>query len=193
MQLSAEEPVKPRRPSTGFGNSRQSHTSPLQDLKTELRARWPEWCTVSFYAALVALAIPFHEPWVDEAQAWQLARSLSLPALFKTYIRYEGSPGLWYFLLWILNRAHIGYTVLHWICGVIALAAASLLVFASPLPRYLKLTLPFTYFLMFQYAVIARNYVLVPILLFSVAFCWKKSPLVVMEASRAQFTGASCC
>jgi hypothetical protein len=179
MQLSAGEPVKLHGPSAGFSTSAQNHNSPFQGLRTELHVRWPEWCTVSFYAALVALAIPFHEPWADEAQAWQLARCLSLPALFKTYIRYEGSPGLWYFLLWILNRAHIGYTGLHWICGVIALAAASLLVFASPLPRYLKLTLPFTYFLMFQYAVIARNYVLVPILLFIVAYCWKKSPLVV--------------
>jgi hypothetical protein len=161
------------------GKYQQPRTSPLHGLRAELRSRWPEWCTVSFYAALVACAIPFHEPWVDEAQAWQLARSLSLPALFKTYIRYEGSPGLWYFLLWILNRAHIGYTGLHWVCGIIALAAASLLVFASPLPRILKLSLPFTSFLLFQYAVVARNYVLVPILLFTVAYCWKKNPLLV--------------
>ena len=179
MQLSAEEPARLHGPSAGFANSLPNRTSPFQGLRAELRLRWPEWCTVSFYAALVAWAIPFHEPWVDEAQAWQLARSLSLPALFKTYIRYEGSPGLWYFLLWILNRAHIGYADLHWICGVIALAAASLLVFASPLPRVLKLSLPFTSFLLFQYAVVARNYVLVPILLFTVAYCWKKSPVIV--------------
>jgi len=179
MQLSAEEPQRQHGPFAGFADSAQDRTSLFQGARNELRARWPEWCTVSIYAALVAWAIPFHEPWVDEAQAWQLARSLSLPALFKTYIRYEGSPGLWYFLLWILNRAYIGYAGLHWICGIIALAAASLLVFASPLPRILKLSLPFTSFLLFQYAVVARNYVLVPILLFTVAYCWKKSPLVV--------------
>jgi hypothetical protein len=179
MQLSAEEPTQLHGPSAGFAHSLPNPTPPFQGLRAEMRLRWPEWCTVSFYAGLVALAIPFHEPWVDEAQAWQLARSLSLPALFKTYIRYEGSPGLWYFLLWILNRAHIGYTGLHWICGVVALAATSLLVFASPLPRSLKLSLPFTCFLLFQYAVVARNYVLVPILLFALAYCWKKSPLLV--------------
>jgi hypothetical protein len=147
-----------------------------------LHSRWPEWVTFSFYTALVALAIPFHEPWVDEAQAWQLARSLSLPELFKTYIRYEGSPGLWHFFLWVLIRLHISYTGLHWICGAIAVASTALLVFASPLPRYLKLTLPFTYFLVFQFAVVARSYVLAPLLFFIVAYFWASRPLIVTLA-----------
>ena len=144
-----------------------------------LRTCWPEWLALSLYAAVVAVAIPFHEPWADEAQAWQLARNLSLPELFKTYIRYEGSPGLWHFLLWVLNRAHFSYAGLHWVCGVIAVAAAALLIFASPLPRALRLTLPFTYFLLFQYAVVARSYVLAPLLLFLVAWCWKKNPYLL--------------
>jgi hypothetical protein len=148
-------------------------------LRGELRARWPEWTTLSAYAALVAFAIPYHEPWADEAEAWQLARTLSLPSLFQTYIRCEGAPGLWHFLLWVLVRLHIGYAGLHWICGAIAAGATALLVFKSPFPRYLKLALPFTYFLLFQYAVVARSYVLVPLLLYLIALCWKRSPWVL--------------
>ncbi len=142
----------------------------------EMRRRWPEWGTLLFYAALVAFAIPYHEPWVDEAQAWQLARNLSLASLFKTYIRYEGAPGLWHLLLWTMVRIHIGYDGLHWVCGAIATAAMWLLLFKSPFPRYLKLALPFTYFLLFQYAIVARNYVLAPLLLFLAAIAWKKNP-----------------
>jgi hypothetical protein len=144
-----------------------------------LRSHWPEWTALSVYAALLAVAIPFHRPWADEAQAWQLARSLSLQSLFQTYIRYEGTPGLWYLVLWILNRAHISYTGMHWFCGVIAVSASALLIFRSPFPRYLRLTLPFTFFLLFQYAVVARGYVLVPILLYLIAICWKRSPLLL--------------
>lgn len=140
---------------------------------------WPEWAALSLYAALVALAIPYHEPFVDEAQAWQLARTLSLHDLFVKYIRYEGSPGLWHFLLWILSRAHVSYSGLHWICGAIAVTATSLFVFRAPFPRYLKLTLPFTYFLLFHYAVVARNYVLAPLLLYAIALCWKKNPITL--------------
>jgi hypothetical protein len=138
-----------------------------------------EWVILALYTVVVACAIPYHEPWADEAQAWQLARSLSLPALFHTYIRYEGSPGLWHFVLWILNKVHIGYAGMHWFSGLLAVAATAVLVLRSPFPRYLKFSLPFTYFLLFQYAVIARNYVLVPGLLYLIASRWKKSPAVM--------------
>lgn len=144
-----------------------------------LRSRWPEWCAISLYTALVAFAIPYHEPWADEAQAWQLARSLSLPSLFQTYIRFEATPGLWHFLLWILFHLHVGYTGMHWVCGAIAVAAASILVFKAPFPRYLKLTLPFTFFLLFQYAVVARSYVLAPVLMFLIAWLWKRNPALI--------------
>lgn len=140
---------------------------------------WPEWAAMFLYASLVALAIPYHEPFVDEAQAWQLARTLSLHDLFAKYLGYEGAPGLWHFFLWILSRAHVSYTGLHWICGAIAVTATSLFVFRSPFPRYLKLTLPFTYFLLFHYAVVARNYVLAPLLMYAIAIYWKKSPVII--------------
>ncbi len=141
-----------------------------------LHTRGPEWTALSLYAALVAFAIPYHEPWADEAQAWQLARSLSLSELFHTYIRFEASPGLWHFILWILVHLHVGYAGMHWFCGVMALSATALLIFKAPFPRYLRLSLPFTFFLLYQYAVVARNYVLVPVLLFLIAWYWKKSP-----------------
>ena len=144
-----------------------------------MQLHWPEYLTLVLYAALVAFAIPYHEPFVDEAQSWQLARTLSLHDLFHTYLRYEGSPGLWHILLWVLIRLHVTYANIHWICGAIGFAGVSVLVLKSPFPRYLKLTLPFTYFLLFQYAVIARNYVLAPLLFFLIALCWKRTPLVV--------------
>lgn len=151
----------------------------LKRLEIDVRSRWPEWFTLFVYTVVLVFAIPYHEPWADEAQPWQLARSLSLPALFQTYIRYEASPGLWHFLLWILVRADVTYTGMHWICGAVAVAATALLVFKSPFPRYLKLILPFTSFLLFQYAVVARSYVLVPYLLFLIALCWKRSPMIL--------------
>jgi hypothetical protein len=181
MQLLAAQPVDEK--------TVKEHASPAVHrygrqgdsfLRNSFRAWWPEACVLATFAALLAYAIPFHEPWADEAQAWQMARSVSLPALFKTYLRYEGSPGLWQMLLWILTRAHISYAGMHWICGLIAVAATAVLLFCSPFPRYLKLPLPFTYFLAFQYALVARNYVLAPLLLFLVAFFWKRSPVVLV-------------
>lgn len=163
----------------GESDKGQEIAAAPDDPPKQVHSRWPEWSALCLFSALVAFAIPHHEPFADEAQAWQLARSLSLASLFKTYIRYEASPGLWHFLLWMMARIHISYSGLHWICGAIAVAAAALLVFKSPFPLYLKLSLPFTYFLLFQYAVVARNYVLAPLLFFLVAILWKKNPLGV--------------
>jgi hypothetical protein len=160
-------------------NPAVAHRSQPNASGMRLRGRWPEWTAVGLYASIVASAIPLHEPWADEAQAWQIARSLPLGTMLRTYVRYEGSPGLWHFLLWVLIRLHVSYAGLHWICGGIAVASTMLFVMLSPFPRFLRLSLPFTYFLLFQYAVIARSYVLVPPLLFLVAYCWKKHPVTV--------------
>jgi hypothetical protein len=171
-QPADEKTMNDQAAASAFGSGRLGTASSLS-------AWWPEACTLAAFAALLAYAIPFHEPWADEAQAWQMARTLSLDDLFKTYLRYEGSPGLWQLLLWGLNRAHIGYAGMHWICGLIALAATAVLLFYSPFPRYLKLPLPFTCFLAFQYALVARNYVLAPLLLFLVALFWKRHPVLL--------------
>jgi len=141
--------------------------------------RWPELLTLIVYAGLVAFTIPHHEPWSDEAQAWQLARSVPLAEIFHTYVRYEGHPGLWHLLLSTFIHLGGSYTGVHWLCGAIALISASLLVFFAPFPRYIRLALPFTFFLAYQYAVVARSYVLAPLLLFLIAMAWRRGPVLV--------------
>jgi hypothetical protein len=137
---------------------------------------------LTLYATLLAYAIPRHEPWADEAQAWELASSLSLKSLFQTYIHYECSGGLWHTLLWLLSRLHVTYAGMHWITGLIALTGMALLTFLSPLPFVIRLLLPFTYFFSFQYSIVARSYALFPVLLFALAHFWplrQASPLPI--------------
>jgi len=149
------------------------------DARGTASRRIPETICLLLYSALVAFATAHHEPWADEAQAWQLARSLTPWQLLHTYLHYEGSPGLWHLFLWMLIHLGVGYTGMHWICGAIALAGTAILLYLSPFPLYLRLLLPFTFFLAFQYAVIARSYVLVPILLFSTVALWKRNPVLL--------------
>lgn len=144
-----------------------------------LTTKWPEWACFTGYIALLACMIPFHEPWADEAQAWMLARSLPLGPLFHTYLGYEGSPGLWHLLLWCLVRLHVGYSGMSWLAGAIAVCGMAVLVLCSPFPRWMRLSLPFTFFFAYQYAVVARNYVLVPLLLFGALAVWRRSPVIV--------------
>jgi hypothetical protein len=128
--------------------------------------------TLILYVAMLVYAIPRHEPWADEAQAWELAKTLSLKSLFGTYLHYECSPGLWHLVLWIEARLHVTYVGMHWVSGLIALMGVGVLIKLAPFPLPVRLLLPFTYFLSFQYAVIARSYVLFPLLLFALAVVW---------------------
>jgi len=145
----------------------------------QIRLRGFETAILAGYAALVASAIAHHEPWADEAQHWQLARNVSLHDLFFTYLHYEGHPILWYALLRFLSLAGVSYTGMHWVAGAIGVAGTAFFLFLSPFPKYLKVLLPFTYFLLFQYVVVARSYVFAPLLFYLIAWQWKKSPLLV--------------
>jgi hypothetical protein len=139
------------------------------------------------FVAVSAFMVPRHEPWADEAQAWQIARSVGFLDLFRTTIHYEGSPGLWHALLWGLVRLHVGYVGMHWLSALIALSGVCLVIFFAPFPLPLRLILPFTYFLVYQYSIIARSYVLVAPLLFGIAVLWPRRlersiPLAILIA-----------
>jgi hypothetical protein len=165
-----------------MNNVQVSHTAEsLASARTTppILGFWPEWLTLLAFSAIVAFTIPHHEPWADEAQAWELARTVPLTQLFHTYLRYEGHTGLWNLLLSGMVHLGVGYTGMHWICGILALLGVAILVFYAPFPRYIRLVLPFTYFFAYQYAIVARSYVLVPLLLFAVAALWKRGPIVV--------------
>jgi hypothetical protein len=121
------------------------------------------------YTIVVALGIAWHEPWADEAQAWLLARDQGFWRLMLHAIRYEGTPGLWHALLWVLARLHVSYIGMHWVSGAFAAAGVVVLLRWSPFPLILRVLLPFGSWLAYQNAVVARSYVLFAVLAFSAA------------------------
>lgn len=121
---------------------------------------------LGLYVLLSGWITYFHEPWSDEAQAWLIARDSSLSDLFLKRLHYEGTPGLWHLLLWIFCRLHISYNGMHWATVLIGVAAVYVLLRYAPFPPLVRGALPFTFPLIFQTAVIARSYSLVPLLVF---------------------------
>jgi len=129
---------------------------------------------LGLWIAVVTFTIRYHEKWADEAQAWLLARDLDLKTLWFHELRYEGSPGLWHTILWIAQHVfHASYAAIGPIGLVFATAGVALLIFKAPFPRYIRWPLAFTYFMVYQYAVIARPYTLLPFLAFAAAIFFK--------------------
>lgn len=121
------------------------------------------------FLAVVLPAVHFHEPWADEAQSWLLARDSSLVELWTEAPRYEGSPPLWHTVLHLAARLGLPYGSMNLLSALLGLAAAILLLRSAPWPFWIRAALPFTFFLSYQYSVVARSYSLLPPLLFGAA------------------------
>lgn len=126
------------------------------------------------YVAVVFVAVAYHEPWFDEAQSWLIARDCSPWYMISQAMRYEGSPGLWHLILVLPAKCHWPYLSANVIGASIASVGIWLFLRYSPLPKPVTAIVPFTYFLAYQYAAIARNYVLFPVLLFAIASIYRR-------------------
>lgn len=121
---------------------------------------------LALYTAVLSWDIYHHRPWIDEAQAWLIARDASLHELLLRRLHYEGAPALWHLILKCLVELHLPYAAMNWLGGAFALIGMYVFLRFSPFPRIFRWLLPFTFYLQYQYAVIARPYVLFPLLMF---------------------------
>ncbi|MGI8743733.1 MAG: hypothetical protein ACR2NN_14385 [Bryobacteraceae bacterium] len=136
---------------------------------------FPSYAALFIYGAVVAASIWHHEQWADEAHAWLLARDVDLAGLWTRLLHYEGSPGLWHTLLHLAIRLGVPYRGEDVISGLLGFSAAWLVMKRAPFPTIVRLLLPFTYFLCYQYVVVARSYSLLPVLLFACALIYHRS------------------
>lgn len=135
---------------------------------------WWQYAALAVYVLLLVIIIPRHEPWTDEAQAWLLARDAPPWQLVTAFIRYEGTPALWHLLLAVPAHLGLPYATVKVVSGVLATVSAFLVLRCSPLPTPIRLLLPFSYFLAYQYAVVARSYVLLEFLVLLAAATWRR-------------------
>ena len=99
-----------------------------------------------------------HEPWADEAQSWIIARDASCFEIIWNIARYEGSFPLWHLTLKTFINFGLEYEYLFIV--PIIISAIGLVVFLKKVeaPKYVKVLLPFTYYVFYQYTIIARSY-----------------------------------
>jgi hypothetical protein len=128
--------------------------------------RFVDLAVFALYAAILAFAIHHHLASDDEAQAWLLARDNSLYDLLFRRMHYEGGPGLWPLILWAAIRMHLPYAAISYLSSAPALAGVLVWLRFSPFPLIFRWLIPFTFFVQYQYAVIARPYAFFPLLLF---------------------------
>ncbi|MXY29295.1 hypothetical protein F4Y59_14185 [Candidatus Poribacteria bacterium] len=121
------------------------------------------------FLAIGAYTTSHHEMWRDEIQAWLLARdSASVFELF-AHLKYEGHPGIWHLCLMPLTRITHSPVIMQVFHLLIATGTVYLFVRYAPFNRFQKFLFCFGYFVLYEYAVLARNYALG--LLLIIVFC----------------------
>lgn len=131
----------------------------LSNRVERISGKAPELLATALYAIAHMVMCIYHEPWYDEAVAWQIARCASIPKILFEIPHYEGHPPLWHLILLPFAKLGAPYELsLSIVSLIFAGAAVGLLIWKSPFPRIVRLLLPFTYFFFYQYGVISRPY-----------------------------------
>jgi TPR repeat protein len=122
---------------------------------------------VGAFVVLGVIGVLHHAMWRDEVNPWLMARfSNSLRDLYLA-ARYDTHFMLWHVVLWILTRFTHNCQSMQWLHLALATGSVWVLVRFGPFTRVQKALYGFGYFAMFEYCLVAREYVWIGLLLFS--------------------------
>ena len=113
-----------------------------------------------------------HNMWRDEVNVWLMGRDLTIPELFRE-IRYQGHPVLWYLVVMPFAKLHLPCKTMCVLSFAAMSAAAGIFLFKGPFPTAVKAAAVFSPIFTYYYAVIARGYCLVALLIILLAFLYR--------------------
>ena len=149
------------------------------DLRSEKGFIYLTWF---LFAVVLALVTRSHDVYLDEAQAWLIARQSNGLLDLCGHLHYEGHPAFWYLLIYI--PAHISDNIvwLKVINYTLSLVMAWLLLSARNAPLFMR-TLPiFSVYILFYMGVVERSYMLSGVLLVAASRCF-------LDGSRRHWLG----
>jgi hypothetical protein len=135
-----------------------------------------EYCLLGLFSGLLALVTLKHEMYLDEAQAWLIARdSRSLFELFH-HLHYEAHPALWYLLLYFPAHISSNMACMQCINYALSVVMAWLILSERKLPIVIRVLLVFSLAVFFTMGVLARSYMLAGVLLVAASRCFLAEP-----------------
>lgn len=139
----------------------------------------------AIYSILLAIASWKHTLWRDEAQAWLISRDSHSLASVVHNVRYEGTPPLWHFVLYFISRFTLNPEWMKLPNLLFSIATAALILSASRVSVWARIGFVFSSFMLFEYAVINRDYMIGIMLLVATLTLFKKDESKVNFPSRS--------
>ena len=137
------------------------------------RTRYARRLAFVCYCGLLAVNVCVHTLWADEADLWVMARETNLHD-FVRYFAAAGHPPLWFAVIFPFARLGFPAVAMQVVNAGIAVGVAWLLFFRSPFSTWLCVTFMFSMYMAFQYAVVARGYMLMILLLLLLAVSYRQ-------------------
>ncbi len=114
-----------------------------------------------------AIGIVNHEMWRDELEARLIARDSNSVADLLHNLKYVGHPGLWYLCLYFLAKLTNNPTSMQLLHLIIVTAVVFVFLYYSTFSNLQKTLFCFSYFPLYEYGIISRNYSLGVLLIFT--------------------------
>ena len=141
----------------------------------EKKFRTSDFFILAVYGTIVGFGICHHEPWSDEALPWMIARDTDWRGFFDLILHnWDRHPGLFHVVLLPFVRLGFPYFTQAVLNGFFALAAAFIFMTKAPFPRIFRFLFLFSFYMLYEYSVIVRPYMLAVLLLFMIAAFYSK-------------------
>ena len=128
-------------------------------LKISKKERVALFLILALYLCVTIFTGLHHEPWADEAQSWLISRDNNIIGIIQA-VRYEGTLPFWNFILKFFQLFGLKYNYVF-IIPMIFTMIGIILLFMTDAPFLCKILLPFSFYVMYQESVVARQYCLV--------------------------------
>ena len=115
---------------------------------------------IVLFAAVVIVTARVHEPWSDEAQSFLIARDNSVGEIVDL-AKYEGTTPTWFLVIKLFLSLGGSYETFFLLPLIFTVIGLIIFEFKVKAPWQIKILLPFTYFILFQYTIVARSYCMV--------------------------------
>ena len=129
-------------------------------------------CTL-IYALITLIAVLHHEAWADEVQVWQLCRYLSIPELIN-HLHNEGHPSLFYIMVYPFAKITSDIIYMQLFCWFSMVVAVFIMFYKTPFSNFSKFAIASSAGFMYFLPVMARNYAIIPVLVFLAAILYLK-------------------
>lgn len=131
------------------------------------------WVCIVFWIIFTLLRTIFHQPWSDEATAWEFARDFEWGSILES-LKYEGHFFVWYLILLPFAKLNLGYPysmlMLNW---AFCFGAILLLWKYAKFNNFIKVAIIFSFPFLAYYPVVARCYSIGILLLFLLCAMYK--------------------